>query len=109
MRPFRQGAPLVSQVECHGEKVRAGICRWNETVPERIRLAATQRPTIPLRVNTSERHRCYRRLITMDALKSYTALLCVALLAVPTGGFAGEQQTGAAERQTGPAERQTPR
>src|SRR5258705_301220 len=81
------------------------------TVPERIRLAASQRPTIPLRVKRiRERSPDLgdRRLITMDALKSYIAVLCVALLALPTGSFAAEQQTGAAERQTGTAERQTP-
>src|SRR5664280_1008223 len=77
-----------------GGSALAGKRRWSGTNQERIQLAASQRPTIPLKLNATDQgcSRLARRLFFMTGIRSYLAVLCALLLAAPAGGFAADPQ-----------------
>src|ERR1035441_9309186 len=79
--------------------------RWPGTNQERIQLAASQTPTIPLKLNATDQgcSLLARRLFFMTGIRSYLAVLCALLLAAPAGGFAaGPQQSHPPPTRAGP-------
>src|SRR5215475_4590663 len=65
---------------------------WSETAPEQTRLAASQTPTIPLKLKISPSVGLEVRF--MDKARSFFVWLCIPLLAVPSGGFAADKPAG---------------
>ena len=79
-----------------------GRRRWRGTDRERIRLAASQRPTIPLKLNATDQGcSLVSEVIPMIGIRPYLAVLCALLLVAPAGGFAADppqQQSATAEQ-----------